>query len=53
MKALGVSAVRLSFTIESAGQTQQILEDFVAAYREGRVSREYEFTKGHFKRGAE
>ena len=53
VKALGVSAVRLSFTIESAGQTQQILEDFVAAYREGRVSREYEFTKGHFKRGAE
>ena len=33
VKALGVSAVRLSFTIESAGQTQQILEDFVAAYR--------------------
>ena len=53
VKALGVSAVRLSFTIESAGQTQQILEDFVAAYQGGRVSREYEFTKGHFKRGAE
>ena len=53
VKALGVSAVRLSFTIENARQTQQILEDFVTAYQGGRVSREYEFTKGHFKRGAE
>ena len=32
---------------------RQILEDFVTVYGGGTVSREYEFTKGHFKRGAE
>ena len=53
VKKLGVSAVRLSFTIESQKEIQQILTDFTAAYHGGRVSREYEFTKGHFKRGAE
>lgn len=53
VKALGVSAVRLAFTIESAKETKQITEDFVEAYQGSPVSCEYEFTKGHFKRGAE
>ena len=53
VKELGVSAVRLSFTIENREQVRQILEDFVTVYGGGTVSREYEFTKGHFKRGAE
>ena len=53
VKELGVSSVRLSFTIESMRETERIVEDFVAAYHKGRVSGEYEFTKGHFKRGAE
>ena len=53
VKELGVSSVRLSFTIEDGKETEQIVEDFVAAYQENRVSGEYEFTKGHFKRGAQ
>ena len=53
MEELGVSSVRLAFTIESREETERIVEDFVAAYHGGRVSHEYEFTKGHFKRGAE
>ena len=53
VKALGVSAVRLSFTIENGKEVRQVADDFIAAYHGGRVSHEYEFTKGHFKRGAE
>ena len=53
VEELGVSSVRLAFTIESREETERIVEDFVAAYHGGRVSHEYEFTKGHFKRGAE
>ena len=53
VKELGVSAVRLSFTIESGKETKKLVEDFVAAYHKDRVCGEYEFTKGHFKRGAE
>ena len=53
VKELGVSSVRLAFTIESREETERIVEDFVAAYHGSRVSHEYEFTKGHFKRGAE
>ena len=48
-----VSSVRLAFTIESREETERIVEDFVAAYHGSQVSHEYEFTKGHFKRGAE
>ena len=53
MKALGISAIRLSFTLETPEETGKILEDFKAAYRGGAVLHQYEFTKGHFKRGAE
>ena len=53
VKELGVSSVRLAFTIESKEETERIVEDFVAAYHGSQVSHEYEFTKGHFKRGAE
>ena len=53
VKSLGVSSVRLSFTVESGEKTAEIAENFVAAYHKGRISGEYEFTKGHFKRGAE
>ena len=53
VKELGVSSVRLAFTIESREETERIVEDFVAAYHGSQVSHEYEFTKGHFKRGAE
>ena len=53
VKELGVSSVRLAFTIESREETERIVEDFVAVYHGSQVSHEYEFTKGHFKRGAE
>ena len=43
----------MGFTIESREETERIVEDFVAAYHGSQVSHEYEFTKGHFKRGAE
>lgn len=53
VRNLGVSYVRLSFTIESAREAGKILKDFTVAYSGGRISGNYEFTKGHFKRGAE
>ena len=53
VRNLGVSCVRLSFTIESAKEAGKILKDFTVAYSGGRISGNYEFTKGHFKRGAE
>ena len=53
VRALGVSSIRLSFTLETPEETGKILEDFKAAYRGGAVLHQYEFTKGHFKRGAE
>ena len=53
VRNLGVSCVRLSFTIESAREAGKILKDFTVAYSGGRISGNYEFTKGHFKRGAE
>ena len=48
-EALGISAIRLSFTLETPEETGKILEDFKAAYRGGAVLHQYEFTKGHFK----
>ena len=53
VRNLGVSCVRLSFTIESAREAGKILKDFTVAYSGGRISGNYEFTKGHFTRGAE
>lgn len=53
VKALGFMSIRLSFTTESMKETRRILEDFKAAYQGGNVAHHYEFTKGHFKRGAE
>ena len=53
VKDLGLASIRLSFTIENVKETRMILEDFKAAYQGGNVTHHYEFTKGHFKRGAE
>ena len=36
VKELGVSSVRLAFTIESREETERIVEDFVAAYHAAR-----------------
>ena len=53
VKALGFMSIRLSFTTENMKEARRILEDFKAAYQGGNAAHHYEFTKGHFKRGAE
>jgi putative protease len=53
VEALGVSSLRLAFTLESAQEAVQILQDFCKVYQEGGNPPKREYTKGHFKRGAE
>lgn len=53
IKELGIEKVRLSFTIEEADEALKICRDFVSAYRKGKKVSAGEYTKGHFKRGAE
>ena len=51
--SLGITSLRLSFTIENAEETKTILREFEDVYLYGRAPSGQEFTKGHFKRGAE
>ena len=44
---------RLSFTVEKADEALKICRDFVNAYEKGKKASPGEYTKGHFKRGAE
>lgn len=53
VKALHPAAIRLSFTMESPKETEKILKEFLDVYLHERASSDREFTKGHFKRGAE
>lgn len=53
IKELGIEKIRLSFTIEEADEALKICRDFVSAYRKGKKVSAGEYTKGHFKRGAE
>lgn len=53
VKALGMSSLRLSFTLESKKETAKILREFTDVYFYGKPAFGREFTKGHFKRGAE
>lgn len=50
---LGVKAIRLSFTTEKADQAMRIFQDFYGVYREKKIAPDREYTKGHFRRGAE
>lgn len=50
---LGASSFRLSFTLESGKETQEIAREFIQTYFYGQTASGREFTKGHFKRGAE
>lgn len=52
---LGISRVRLDFTIEGGKETEQIARAFTAAYEEGKTAALplAEFTRGHFKRGVD
>ena len=53
IKELGIEKIRLSFTIEETDEALKICRDFVSAYRKGKKVSAGEYTKGHFKRGAE
>ena len=50
---LGVSSLRLAFTIEKPQDAVKIYEEFRDVYRDGKYPPKREYTKGHFKRGAE
>ena len=50
---LGVSSLRLSFTIEKPQDAAKIYEEFRDVYLNGKNSPKRDYTKGHFKRGAE
>lgn len=51
---LAPAFLRLSFTLESAEQTRQVLERFERNYcKKQPVDELLEFTRGHFKRGVE
>ena len=53
VKELKTASLRLSFTLESAKETKEIVRDFLDVYVYGKKASAREFTKGHFKRGAE
>ena len=50
---LNFEGIRLSFTMETAKETAEILKNFIDVYCYGKEASRREFTKGHFKRGAE
>ena len=50
---LGVSSLRLAFTIEKPQEALKIYEEFRDVYCDGKNPPKREYTKGHFKRGAE
>ena len=53
VEALGISCIRLSFTTEKASEAMEILREFQETYLWGKKAAKREYTKGHFKRGAE
>ena len=53
VKELKTASLRLSFTLESAKETKEIVREFLDVYVYGKKASAREFTKGHFKRGAE
>lgn len=53
VESLGVESFRLSFTLESPGEAEKILNEFLDVYLKGEPCPDRDFTKGHFKRGAE
>ena len=50
---LGVGYLRLNFTTESPQESNRILQEFLNVYLHNEVPDEQQYTKGHFKRGAE
>lgn len=50
---LGISGIRMAFTLEDSKETEIVLNDFINVYVYGKEAQEKNYTKGHFKRGAE
>ena len=50
---LGVGYLRLNFTTESPQESNRILQEFLNVYLHNEIPDEQQYTKGHFKRGAE
>ena len=51
---LGCSRLRISLDYgDMLEETEQILDEFLGVYYHNRIPAERNFTKGHFKRGAE
>ena len=50
---LGLSGLRLAFTIEKPEEAAKIFEEFKSVYEDGQNPPKRDYTRGHFKRGAE
>ena len=53
VRALGAEVLRMNFTTESSRETAKIAREFANVYLKGHPPIQSNFTKGHFKRGAE
>lgn len=53
IQSLGIKSIRLAFTIEKPEEALGVLRDFVNVYLKNEKPPVREYTKGHFKRGAE
>lgn len=53
VERLGLHSLRISFTTEKAEQAVRIFEEFKGVYLDGADLPKRDYTKGHFKRGAE
>lgn len=52
-EGLGLSSVRLSFTMETPKEAVKIFREFRSVYRDDSTPPDRDYTKGHFRRGAE
>lgn len=53
VERFGLHSLRISFTTEKAEQAVRIFEEFKGVYLDGANPPKRDYTKGHFKRGAE
>ena len=53
VRNLGIRNFRLNFTTEAPAQAAKILQEFLDVYLHHKIPAERNYTKGHFKRGAE
>lgn len=53
VEALGFPAARIALTLENAQEAESVLNDFIRVYVYDKEAKEKNYTKGHFKRGAE